>query len=40
MGDRTSLSIEVLAAARPSVEDALRQEADEECAGEHSCTLS
>jgi hypothetical protein len=39
MGDRTSLSIEVLAAARPSVEDALRQEADEEREGEHSCTI-
>jgi hypothetical protein len=34
MGDRTSLSIEVLAAARPSVEVAFRQEADEEWEGD------
>jgi hypothetical protein len=39
MGDRTSLSIEVLAADRPSVEEALRQEADDEGAGEHSSTV-
>ncbi|HEV3075154.1 MAG TPA: hypothetical protein VHB47_12105, partial [Thermoanaerobaculia bacterium] len=39
MGDRTSCSLEALVAARPSVEDAFRQEADEEEEGEHSWTV-
>ena len=39
MGDRTSCSLEALVAARPSVEDAFRQEADEEDEGDQSWTV-